>query len=107
MIENQIQYDHTFCSYEHKPGTNLYSFTYPEHWRSYNSQNKSVMVRSMRVNAAERSLILRGLSLYKSGTEGLNISFSLSLASGENMSVLNSKLNYEKQSAQNEYMIDV
>ena len=109
MIENQIHYDHTFTTYEHKSGTNLYSFQYPEHWRSYNAQHKSLMIRSVRVNAAARNIKLQGINLYKSGSipNGINISFNISLASNEGMNVFNSKFEDVKQSIQNEYMIDV
>ena len=105
----RIEYDHTFTTYDHKPGTNLYSFQYPEHWLSYNSYHKRVKVRSVRVNAASRNLFLRGINLYKNGTvtNGINISFNISLASGEGMNVFNSKLENVKQSIQNEYTIEV
>ena len=102
----RIKYDHTFTTYEHKPDTNLYSFQYPEHWLSFNSNRKSVKVRSVRVNAAARDINIKGLVLRK-GSEGVNISFNLSLASDEDMSVLNSKLNTERREILEEYKIDV
>ena len=106
MLENQIQYDHTFTTYEHRPGTNLYSFQYPEHWLSSSSQRKSVKVRSVRVNAAARDINLNNLLLYK-GTDSMNISFNFSLASGEDMSVLNSKLDNDMKNILEEYKIDI
>ena len=77
----QIKYDHTFTTYDHKPGTNLYSFRYPEHWLSYNSYRKGIKVRSVRVNAAARDISIQGLFLRKEN-EVISVSFNLSLASG-------------------------
>ena len=106
MAAYHIEYDHTFTTYDHKPGTNLYSFLYPEHWLSFNPNHKGVKVRSVRVNAAARDINIKGLVLRK-GSESKNISFSLSLASDEVMRVLNSKLNNERRGILEEYKIDV
>ena len=102
---SQIQYDHIFVSYQHKSNTNNYSFTFPEHWRSYNSSSKSVLVRSIKVNAAARDAIVRGIKL-RGGSLILNISFQISLASDEDTSVLNTKLNQEKRNIFEEYKAD-
>ena len=106
MLENQIHYEHTFSTYERKPGTNIYSFQYPEHWLSSSSQHKSVMVRSVRVIPAAREISLTGL-LLRRGESSVNISFYISIASNEDMNVLNSKFIDDIKSLQLEHSIDI
>ena len=89
--EPQIFYEHVFNNYiEHKPNTNEYVYKYPEHWNTYKGK-KEIGLRSVIVKNASRDLKLKHLFFRSNVPVNVNIGFSISLSSNDDMSAANEK----------------
>ena len=89
--EPQIFYEHVFSNYiEHKPNTNEYVYKYPEHWNTYKGK-KEIGLRSVIVKNASRDLKLKNIYFRSNAPVNVNISFSISLSSNDDMSAANEK----------------
>ena len=106
----QICYEHAFNNpIEHKPGTNKYTYQYPDHWIQYPGRLHSVAVRSVTVKPAARDIAFRNLFLKRKEQEseldiGINVECSLSY--GEDMNRFNERMKDEMKYLFENYKLD-
>ena len=70
--------------------TNEYVYKYPEHWNTYKGK-KEIGLRSVIVKNASRDLKLKNIYFRSNAPVNVNISFSISLSSNDDMSAANDK----------------
>ncbi len=83
---------------EHTDGTNTYTFTYPEQWRTVYNRNHVIGIRTINLTPAPRLLSMSGVS-FSDSTDTTNINWSGMVYSDEALSTINERVttnsNYE------------
>lgn len=107
----QICYEHAFMNcIDHKPGTNKYTYQYPDHWIQYPGRLHSVAVRSVTVKPAARDIGFQNIFL-RSNTEGSDLQVGLNsnfvLSYGEDMNQFNERMKEEIKDLYDNYRIEI
>ncbi len=75
---------------EHTDGTNTYTFTYPEQWRTVYNRSLTIGIRTVNLTPAPRLLSVTGVSI-TDGTEVWNIDWSVMVYADESLSAINQR----------------
>ena len=90
-MEPHIVYEHVFCNpIDHRAHSNEYIYKFPEHF-SNSRGRKEIGLRSVTIKNASRDLKLQHIFFKSDAPVNVNISFSVSLSSNDNMSDANNK----------------
>ncbi len=89
--QNMVEHSFWISDAEHTDGTNVYTFTYPEQWRTTYNRNLTIGIRSLNMTPAPRRLTMSGVS-FSDGTTTTNVDWSVMVYADEPMSVLNERL---------------
>ena len=90
-MEPHIVYEHVFCNpIDHRAHSNEYIYKFPEHF-SNSRGRKEIGLRSVTIKNASRDLKLQHIFFKSDALVNVNISFSVSLSSNDNMSDANNK----------------
>lgn len=95
-------HEHCFTEFKHVAGSNQYSFNFPGYWRETTFSDKTVQLRRLNITPSARDFTVSDVYL-KSGDKQLNISFRISLASGEGMETFNDRMERTVSSVIEEY----